>query len=197
MWQSLNGISMAMASCVGLFSTSVIWRGLWEWLARMLRQFGQAQIHWPQAFTKWVLQHSTTPLMTIGMGGISVKLSNLYVLFYCLLFIVSLSIYLGLLLLKHFNKAIDMSAKQINIFSQLSATFSSETINKWEALVTNWNTHSKAPNPYQEPTNSMWRLSDIFHFHNQYCYRSNFAGCSPLVHEGRSCSSHPWQHSTT
>jgi hypothetical protein len=51
-----------------------------------------------------------------------------------------------------------MSAKQNDIFSQLSATFSSETISKWEALVANWNADPKAPNPYQEPKNSMWRL---------------------------------------
>lgn len=54
-----------------------------------------------------------------------------------------------------------MSTKQTDIFNQLSATFSSETINKWEALVVNWNADPKAPNPYQEPKNSMWQLSDV------------------------------------
>ena len=60
-----------------------------------------------------------------------------------------------------------MSAKQSDIFSQLSATFPSETIKKWEALVANWNGDSAAPNPYQEPTNSMWRLSVVLHFCNR------------------------------
>ena len=59
-----------------------------------------------------------------------------------------------------------MSAKQTDVFSQLSATFSSETTNKWEELVANWNADPKAPNPYQEPKNSMWRLSDILHLGN-------------------------------
>jgi len=85
-----------------------------------------------------------------------------------------------------------MSAKQSDIFSQLSATFSSETIHKWEALVANWNTDSKAPNPYHEPKNSMWCLPDILDFRKQYFYRNNFAGCSPSVGKGRSCPSHPW-----
>jgi hypothetical protein len=69
--------------------------------------------------------------------------------------------FLGLSLLKRFNEAIEMSAKQTDIFSQLSATFSSKTIVKWEALVANWNADPKAPNPYQEPKNSMLRLSDV------------------------------------
>jgi hypothetical protein len=89
-----------------------------------------------------------------------------YILFYRLLFIVSSSIFLGILLLKRFNKAIVMSTKQTDVFSQLSATFSSETTNKWEELVANWNADPKALNPYQEPKNSMWRLSDILHLGN-------------------------------
>jgi hypothetical protein len=75
-WQSLDGISMATVSHVGTISTSVIWRGLRELLARTSRQFGRAQIHWPQAFAKWVQQHGTTPSTTIGMDGIFVRSSD-------------------------------------------------------------------------------------------------------------------------
>jgi hypothetical protein len=44
-----------------------------------------------------------------------------------------------------------MSTKQTDIFNQLSATFSPETVKKWEAMVTAWNANPKKPNPYQEP----------------------------------------------
>ena len=44
-----------------------------------------------------------------------------------------------------------MSIKQAETFDQLSATFSSETIAKWEAMLENWNADPKAPNPYREP----------------------------------------------
>jgi hypothetical protein len=44
-----------------------------------------------------------------------------------------------------------MSAKQEKIFNRLSATFDPEIVNKWEAMVVNWNANPKAPNPYQEP----------------------------------------------
>jgi hypothetical protein len=44
-----------------------------------------------------------------------------------------------------------MSAVQTDVFIQLSATFSGETIRKWEDMIFAWNANSKAPNPYQEP----------------------------------------------
>ena len=69
-------------------------------------------------------------------------------------------------LLKHFNEATEMSAKQADIFSQLSATFSTETINKWETLVENWNADSKALNPYQEPKNRKLHLYDMLCLYN-------------------------------
>ena len=43
-----------------------------------------------------------------------------------------------------------MSAKQADIFTQLSSTFPPETVEKWEDMVTAWNADSKMPNPYQE-----------------------------------------------
>ena len=97
------------------------------------------------------------------MDGISVKSFDFICFYFCslLLFIISLSIFLATSLLKRFNEATEMSAKQTDIFNQLSATFSSETINKWETLVENWNADSKAPNPYQEPKNCKLHLYDM------------------------------------
>jgi len=57
----------------------------------------------------------------------------------------------GTTLLKRFNEAVLMSVKQTEIFDQLSATFSPETVEKWERIVANWNANPKAPNPYEEP----------------------------------------------
>jgi hypothetical protein len=54
-----------------------------------------------------------------------------------------------------------MSAKQKQIFDQLSATFSPEIVNKWEAMVAKWNANPKAPNPYQEPGSRKSYLSEI------------------------------------
>ena len=42
-----------------------------------------------------------------------------------------------------------MSAKQTDIFTQLSSTFPPETVEKWEGTLTAWNDDSKMPNPYQ------------------------------------------------
>lgn len=75
--------------------------------------------------------------------------------FVCLLLLMSL-LYayslgmLGTLLLKRFKDAFDMSAKHTAVFNKLSATFSPETVKKWEEMVTAWNANHKAPNPYRE-----------------------------------------------
>jgi hypothetical protein len=55
-----------------------------------------------------------------------------------------------------------MSAKQTNIFNQLSATFSPETVKKWEAMVTAWNANPKNLNPYQEPKSGGRQLLLVF-----------------------------------
>jgi hypothetical protein len=44
-----------------------------------------------------------------------------------------------------------MSAVQTDIFNQFSATFTPETVTKWEAMVAAWNKNPRAPNPYKEP----------------------------------------------
>jgi hypothetical protein len=42
-----------------------------------------------------------------------------------------------------------MSKIQTDIFNQFTATFTPDTITKWEAMVVAWNTNPKnAPNPY-------------------------------------------------
>ena len=46
-----------------------------------------------------------------------------------------------------------MRAKQTEVFNQMSATFSPDVIEKWEAMVVAWNRNPKAPNPYEEPKN--------------------------------------------
>jgi hypothetical protein len=43
-----------------------------------------------------------------------------------------------------------MSQKQQKNHDKFTATFSSETIQKWHSMVEDWNTNRKAPNPYFE-----------------------------------------------
>jgi hypothetical protein len=57
----------------------------------------------------------------------------------------------GKLFSKRFHEAFKMSAKQTEVFNQLSATFTPETVTGWEAMVARWNKNQKAPNPYVEP----------------------------------------------
>jgi Kyakuja-Dileera-Zisupton transposase len=56
----------------------------------------------------------------------------------------------GKLFNKHFHEASEMAKKQSEVFKQLSATFSPETVANWEAMVVAWNANPKAPNPYAE-----------------------------------------------
>jgi hypothetical protein len=56
-----------------------------------------------------------------------------------------------MLFLKRFKDALKMSEIQANVFNQFSATFTQETIAKWEAMVVAWIESPQAPNPYQEP----------------------------------------------
>ena len=56
----------------------------------------------------------------------------------------------GTLFLKRFKDAFKMSAKQTDVFNQLSATFSPAIIKKWESKVIAWEANPKAKNPYAE-----------------------------------------------
>ena len=56
--------------------------------------------------------------------------------------------------MKRFPEAHKMSAIQIDVFNQLSATFSVDIVKKWEKMVVTWNANPKAPNPYKEPKSS-------------------------------------------
>ena len=59
--------------------------------------------------------------------------------------------FIGTLFMKRFHEAHKMSAIQTDVFNQLSATFSTDTVRKWEKMVVTWNANPKAPNPYKEP----------------------------------------------
>lgn len=52
-----------------------------------------------------------------------------------------------------------MSTKQTEVFNQLSATFSTQTIKKWDAAVITWEANPQAPNPYGEPESGELFLS--------------------------------------
>jgi len=90
-----------------------------------------------------------------------------------------------------------MSIKQAETFDQLSATFSLETIAKWEAMLENWNADPKAPNPYREPKSREFPFPLINIFVTNIFYRNNSPGCSPAVSEGRSSPGRHWRSSTT
>ena len=58
----------------------------------------------------------------------------------------------GTLFLKRFKNAVKMTDIQTDVFNQLLATFTPETITKWEGMVVAWNKNPKgAPNPFREP----------------------------------------------
>lgn len=57
----------------------------------------------------------------------------------------------GKLFSKRFYEAFKMSTKQTEVFKQLSATFTPETVAGWEAMVARWNKNQNTPNPYAEP----------------------------------------------
>lgn len=46
-----------------------------------------------------------------------------------------------------------MRTKHKELFEKFSATFKSETVNKWEAAVSAWDNDEEVPNPYEEPVN--------------------------------------------
>ena len=60
------------------------------------------------------------------------------------------SILTGTLFLKCFKDAFKMSAKQTEVFDQLSTMFSPAIIKKWELKVIAWEANPKALNPYAE-----------------------------------------------
>ena len=62
--------------------------------------------------------------------------------------------------MRRFNEAADMSAKQKKIFDELSVTFTPAIVDRWEAMVANWNTNPKAPNPYKEPASRTFHFSE-------------------------------------
>ena len=55
-----------------------------------------------------------------------------------------------------------MSAKQTEVFNQISATFSIVTTEKWESMITTWEANPKARNPYAETGCSKFVLSYFY-----------------------------------
>jgi len=104
---------------------------------------------------------------------------------------------LGTTLRKRFNEAAEMSVKQTELFNQLSAMFSPETVNKWEEKVAKWNMNPKAPNPYQEPKSRKLYFSNFSIFVTNTVYRNNSPRCSSSVSDGRGCPSRHRRASAT
>lgn len=78
-----------------------------------------------------------------------------------------------------------MSMKHADVFNKLSATFSPETVAKWEEMVTRWNADPKAPNPYRESQGGMWILTHLMFILLANIIRSDDPpGCSTRASEG-------------
>ena len=55
-----------------------------------------------------------------------------------------------------------MSVKQKDVFNQLSATFPSTTVKRWELKITTWEANPKAQTPYAEPEGGKSFCCDFF-----------------------------------
>jgi hypothetical protein len=87
-----------------------------------------------------------------------------------------------------------MTEKQTDIFNQLSATFTSDTITRWEAMVVEWNNDPKnSPNPYREPASGNYLALDVLFYLLISFKRNNFTGCSIRVSKGRGGPGCSWQ----
>jgi hypothetical protein len=94
---------------------------------------------------------------------------------------------------KRFKNAAKMSEIQTDIFNQLSATFTPETIRRWEEMVVAWNKNPKiAPNPYQEPPSGKWLLSIVMFIYSNFNPRNDFKGCPISLSKGRSSTGSSW-----
>jgi hypothetical protein len=51
-----------------------------------------------------------------------------------------------------------MKAKHTDVFEKFSATFPPNVVEKWEKMVKKWEDNPKAPNPYNEPEKSEFRI---------------------------------------
>jgi hypothetical protein len=137
--------------------------------------------------------------MIIGMGGISAKSLG----FVCFSFIwlfspVNRPRSPGPLFLKRLKEASKMSAKQTEVFQQLSATFTPETIERWGAMVAKWNSNPKARNPYQELKSSKSCSSWVqLILMAEIINRNNSPRCSTWVSKGWSHPGRPRQASST
>lgn len=53
------------------------------------------------------------------------------------------------------KKAVKMSANQRAAFNKFNETFTEETVEKWDKMVSTWDADIQAPNPYEEPAAGM------------------------------------------
>lgn len=59
--------------------------------------------------------------------------------------------------LTQFEKAVDMHKKHQSAFESFNQTFTEETIEKWEEMVSTWDGDMNLPNPYEEPPAGMFQ----------------------------------------
>ena len=90
--------------------------------------------------------------------------------------------------LKRFLEAFRMKEKQMEIFDQLSATFSPEVIQKWEMMVATWNSNHKAPNPYQEPGCGVYHVVWTCILVTDISYSNDGPRCSSAIDDRRDSS---------
>jgi hypothetical protein len=62
--------------------------------------------------------------------------------------------------------AIAMSQRQQKNHDEFTATFSIDTIQKWQQIVEDWNANQKASNPYIEPVVGKYSISYKYFYDN-------------------------------
>ncbi|TDL22048.1 hypothetical protein BD410DRAFT_815199 [Rickenella mellea] len=67
---------------------------------------------------------------------------------------------LGILLLAKLKEAIENQAKQKTLFREFSATFSAESITKWDEMIEAWHADSTKPDPYKDSAKAT-TLADV------------------------------------
>lgn len=92
--------------------------------------------------------------MTMRLPGIGERL--LEWVSTCPIISLPFSLILGSSLATQLRKAIDMTQEHKARHAELTGTFSTDVIQKWEAMVAAWNNDPRSTNPYTEPVMSMF-----------------------------------------
>lgn len=79
--------------------------------------------------------------------------------------------------LKQMKKAVDMRTKQRDAFDKFNATFTEETVEKWDKMVSAWDADIKAPNPYNEPAAGKFHFVHRAILRTHYIHRYNHGRC--------------------